>query len=245
MHHEFTIRDWQAFAPGIHDKLAWQAWAKAPWPPLGEGLPALAEMPPMHRRRVEKLGRMALQVAYWCQPEGSQEVPLVFATRHGDITRTHEMLKTLARDEPLSPTQFGLSTHNAIAAQYSIVRKLAGNYLAVSAGAATAEAAFVEALGLLADGVSEVLVVIYDGHLPDAYSCYADEPDAEYAWACRVAIAKPGESRYSLDIEVDKPAVDAVRMLPHGLEVLRFLISGERTLEFKCESRCWRWRRHD
>ena len=222
----FSVEAWSAFAPGLESAEAWHAWAHAPWLPVGDDVPALAEMPAMQRRRVERLGRAALQVAWRCQGEDERDLPLVFASRHGDILRTHAMLADLARDQPLSPTSFGLSTHNAIAAQYSIARVLVGNYLVVSAGAASAEAAIVEAQALLADGAPAVLVVMFDGPTPDDFARYRDEPEAWYAWAWRVVPAREELPTFSL-----RPGTPALHAdLPHGLDVLRFFLAGEREL---------------
>jgi hypothetical protein len=252
---QFSIRHWQAWAPGIEGADAWRAWFAAPGAPRGDASPALAEMAPMQRRRVDHLGRMALQVAWWCQPDATPATPLVFASRHGELSRTYEMLRTLARDEPLSPTHFGLSTHNAIGAQYGIARQLPANYCAVSAGAATAEAAFVEAAGLLADGAGEVLVVNYDAPLPPAYAPFRDEPDADYAWAVRLALPQAGEASLSLRVSatgasdasgatvVDSSPADPAAVLPHGLDVLRVLAGGLDRLDFVDGPRTWRWAR--
>ena len=247
---EFSIEAWAAFAPGIGaTPEAWQAWARQPHPPHGDAQPALAEMAPMQRRRVDRLGRMALQVAWQCQPDPDPGMPLVFASRHGDLARTYAMLGELARDEPLSPTHFGLSTHNAIAAQYSIARTLTGNYTVVSAGAATAEAAVVEALALLADGARAVLVVVYDGPTPDDYAAFRDEPEGEYAWAWRVVPPRAGlpvlelgrasaglpapETEHGRSPASGRPAV------PHGLDVLRFLLAGDATLAVPGDGGAW------
>ena len=222
----FSVEAWSAFAAGLEDEIAWREWARAPWLPSGDAMPALAEMAPMQRRRVERLGRAALQVAWRCQGDDADDMPMVFATRHGDLDRTHRMLGELARGEPLSPTQFGLSTHNAIAAQYSIARGLQGNYLAVSAGRATPEAAVTEALALLADGAPAVLVVVYDDVLPGDYAEYRDEPDALHAWAWRIVPPREGLPGLSL-----RPGVPAeAGALPHSLEVLRFFLAGDATL---------------
>lgn len=246
MSHTITVRDWHAWAPGLVDRTAWEAWAAAPHAPVGGESPPLAEMAPMQRRRVEHLGRMALQVAWWCQPEADARTPLVFATRHGELSRTYEMLRTLARDEPLSPTHFGLSTHNAIGAQYGIARTLPANYLAVSAGVATVEAAFVEAVGLLADGAPDVVVVVYEAPLPEAYAPFRDEPDADYAWACRVALAGPGEVGVSLrvDGEGGGETLPGPAAIPHGLAVLRLLLGAQDALTLADDARRWRWQRH-
>jgi hypothetical protein len=250
MSQPFRIRDWSAFAPGLEDRQAWLDWAAQPWLPQGEAAPALAEMPPMQRRRVEKLGRMALQVAFWCQSAADAGWPLVFASRHGDLSRTYAMLQELARGEALSPTHFGLSTHNAIAAQYTITRGLPANYLAVSAGACSAEAAVVEAQGLLADGASDVLVVNYDSAVPADYLEFTDEPGCDFAWAWRIARDEPSVSStdpgFSLvagdSSSSNAAAVDA--KLPHGLDVLRFMLSGDSRLDYSDHDRSWQWQRH-
>ena len=222
----FSVDTWSAFAAGLEDAAAWRDWARAPWLPTGEAMPALVEMAPMQRRRVERLGRAALQVAWHCQGDEAGDVPMVFASRHGDLDRTHRMLAELARDEPLSPTQFGLSTHNAIAAQYGIARRLQGNYLAVSAVRATPEAAVTEALGLLADGAPAVLVVVYDDAIPADYDGFLDEPDALHAWAWRIVAPRDGLPCFSL--RAGEPA--HAGKLPHSLDVLRFFLSDDEAL---------------
>jgi hypothetical protein len=241
----FKIKDWAAYAPGLQDQAAWLAWAKEGYLPHGDEVPALSEMPAMQRRRLERVGRFALQVAYWCQAAGDADIPLVFASRHGDIQRTYEMLDALAGKEALSPTNFGLSIHNAIVAQYSIARQLKKNDLAVAAGKTTAEAAVTEALGLLHDGAEEVLVVIYDGLLPTSYQEFRDENFAEYAWAWRLAKAEPDTLAFSL-ITMKSGGEDAGNKsdLPHGLDVMRFMLSGEPVMQFDDGGRHWRWQRH-
>ncbi|MDV5768179.1 beta-ketoacyl synthase chain length factor [Stenotrophomonas maltophilia] len=165
---EFSIVDWAAWAPGLSERSQWLGWAEAPYLPHGGDTPALAEVPAMQRRRIERLGRMAIQTACWCEDgQGADsDVPLVFASRHGDVARSMDLLGALVGDQPLSPTGFGLSVHNAIAALYSIARGHRGNYLALAAGQATVEAACLEAVGLLADGAREVRVVVYESPLP-------------------------------------------------------------------------------
>lgn len=241
----FNIKEWAAYAPGLHDQAAWLAWAKDGYPPAGDDVPALSEMPAMQRRRLERVGRFALQVAYWCQTAETADIPLVFASRHGDIQRTYEMLEVLARKEAISPTNFGLSIHNAIVAQYSIARQLKQNYLAVAAGKSTAEAAVIEAMGLLHDGAEEVMVVMYDGLLPEAYTTFQDENAAEYAWAWRLTKANSGTPSFSLEtMNADERIPENKSRLPHGLEVMQFMLSSGETLEFDDGPRRWRWQRN-
>ena len=247
MNRTFQIRDWSAFASGLEDRPAWTDWAQRPWLPEGPATPVLAELPPMQRRRVERLGKLALQVAFWCQSAADSGWPLVFASRHGDLARTYAMLQELARGQALSPTHFGLSTHNAIAAQYSIARGMPANYLAVSAGACSAEAALVEAQGLLADGASDVLVVNYDSAVPDDYAQFSDEPGCDFAWAWRVAAFDPAQAAQAPQFSLTASGAGAASpapALPHGLDVLRFMLSNEPGLDYADADRSWRWQRH-
>ncbi|MBF6023369.1 beta-ketoacyl synthase chain length factor [Lysobacter niastensis] len=242
---EFTVADWAAWAPGLQQREDWQAWALQPTLPRGDDTPALSEVPAMQRRRIERLGRMAVQVACWCAPASqSGEVPLVFASRHGDVQRSFELLDNLTRGEPMSPTHFGLSVHNAIAALYTIIRGERGNYTALAAGRSTAEAAMVEAAGLLADGAPEVLVVVYDAQPPEVYANFLDEPDPFYAWSWRVRAAGHGDgariSLASAPADGDREAT----VLPHGLDVMRFLLSGDAELQHCADGVGWTWRRH-
>ena len=240
---EFSVVDWSAWAPGLASKDAWQAWARAPALPHGDDTPALSEVPAMQRRRIERLGRMAIQAACWCeQPEDGGQVPLVFASRHGDVARSMELLDSLGTDNSMSPTAFGLSVHNAVAALYSIARGHRGNYLALAAGRATVEAACVEAYGLLADGAPEVRVIVYESPLPPVYAGFADEADPYYAWCWRLARADRPGIRLSLDwaAAADSPAT----ALPHGLDALRFLLAAEPTLQLAADGQQWTWQRH-
>lgn len=241
---EFSVVDWSAWAPGLTSKEAWQAWSQAPALPQGDDTPALSEVPAMQRRRIERLGRMAIQAACWCeQPDDGGQVPLVFASRHGDVARSMELLDNLCADNGMSPTAFGLSVHNAVAALYSIARGHRGNYLALAAGRATVETACVEAYGLLADGAPEVRVVIYESQLPPVYAGFADEPDPYYAWCWRLAKADRPGARLSLNwsaADADSPAA----ALPHGLEAMRFLLAGDASLQLAADGQQWTWQRH-
>lgn len=239
-----SVDDWAAFAPGIACSKDWLDWARTPFPPTGNARPALELIPAMLRRRLNNLGRMALQVASDCHPENGDPIPMVFASRHGDIHRTAALLEQIARGEPLSPTQFGLSTHNAIVAQYSIARQLTQNYSAIAAGRSTAEAAVLEAAGLLADGATAVLLVMYDQPLPDCYASFQDEPQANYAWAWRLVPEQPDRPVLSLSRIDEPPENPRTPTLPGGLELLRFFLSGDSIYARPDTNGHWQWERH-
>ncbi|MBC7919159.1 MAG: beta-ketoacyl synthase chain length factor [Rhodoferax sp.] len=229
---EFTVVDWAAYAAGLTEKMDWLAWAaRSPQLPAfdAQAAPPLIEMPAMMRRRLDRVGRFACQVAWWCQ-QRDDSAPMVFASRYGDSERSLGLLGELVQGEPLSPTGFGLSVHNAISALYGIARGHTGNTIAVCAGRATVGAALTEAAALLADGAPEVLVVFYETPLPSLYTAFEDEDLAEYAWCWRVA--KPAASGPRTRVSVGTEGTDSPRLTtdtapstwPSGLAVLRHVL---------------------
>jgi hypothetical protein len=233
---DFAIREWAAWAPGLTTPAAWRTWASGPATvPRGTAVPDLAGVPPLDRRRVERMGRPAFQVAAEVQGEDAG-VPLVFASRHGAVLRSHELLLDLARGQALSPTGFVLSVHNAVGAQYSIVRGERGHVSAVSNGVFTAEAGVFEAVALL-QRAPRVVLVVHDTSLPPLHAPFLDEPEADFAFAWKLERGDafslhPGDGGPG-------PAGD----LPHALQVLRFVLNGERSLACGDDTSTWCWSR--
>jgi hypothetical protein len=197
----------------------------------------------MARRRVEKLGRPAFQVAQWCQGE-ARGFPLIFASRHGDPGRGADLLSSLAKHEPLSPTSFALSVHNAIGAQYSIIRADTANVSAVSTGLFTLESAVVEAVAHLGDGHDEVMIVFYDAAPPPIFAEHYDEPGSDFAFAWRVAPSSPlGVNGVALSLETAEVPPTRSEVLPHGLSVFRFFLGNEATYSRGDSTAGWKWSR--
>jgi hypothetical protein len=240
----FAITDWAASAPGLPAPSDWQAWASAPSRPQGALEAKLEAMPAMQRRRLNALGRAAAQVAWDCHAPDAQ-VPVVFASGHGDAQRCLQLLREFAATATASPTDFTFSVHNAIGAMYSISRSDTASYTSVAAGAASAAAGVVEACALLADGAPSVLLVCYDAPLPDEYAQFQQEPAAPYAFAWRVSAARAGEPHIGLTWTAGEPGLPPRPTdLPFGLEVLRFALSDEPEAELHAGGKRWTWSRH-
>lgn len=141
----------------------WSYW------PAGAQKPGLPFLEPMVRRRLSALSKMALHVAHACVAE-REAVRVVFASRHGELRRTGEILDSIAADEPVSPTAFSLSVLNAMTGVFGIARGDRCPATAISAGPETLGYALLEAYSQYrADPSTPVLLV------------YADEPvDARY-----------------------------------------------------------------
>lgn len=213
---------------------------------MGREVPPLTSMSSILRRRAGDLGPVALNAVYACEPS-SRAVPIVFASRHGEVRRAWQLLDQLTAGEPLSPMLFALAVHNAIGALYSIDRGHTATLQALAAEQDTVEAGLVEAAALLADGHDEVVLVHYEAPVPDAYQEFAAGPECFHAWAWRLCRPAGAGARFSLSCEAAsaQAAPDgASSLLPHGLEVLRFMLGGSRSLTNRGRRVNWLWRRH-
>jgi Beta-ketoacyl synthase, N-terminal domain len=139
------------------------------WPDAAAVTPDIAFVEPIVRRRLSSLSKMAIKVAHDCAAECG-EVHVVFASRHGELRRTTDILDDLAADQPVSPTAFSLSVLNAMTGIFGIACRNGAPATAISAGAEALGYALLEAYAqYYADPATPVLVV------------YADEPaDARY-----------------------------------------------------------------
>ena len=215
------------------------AWAQAPFVIKDGGEPGVRMMPPMLRRRAGLLGKMALEVAYQCLGEHS-DVPTVFCSRHGEVSRAISLLDDLVQGNTLSPTSFGMAVHNASTGLFSIARADRANHMALAAGASTIEHAVIEACGLLADGAPMVLLVACDCPLPPIFASFQDCDEQPHAWAWLMAPATADPIFLSWSACA---AVTVASTVPAGLDILRFQLGGTRQLERVAQRRRWHWSR--
>jgi len=130
---------------------------------------------PIVRRRLSSLSRVALKVAHDCVPE-QDHVRVVFASRHGELRRTTDILRAISAGEPVSPTAFSLSVLNAMTGIFGIVRGDRSPASAISAGAQTLGFALLEAHAQFeSDPSSPVLLVYADEPADAAYGTIEDE----------------------------------------------------------------------
>lgn len=235
----FSIARHAQWAPGLGTSEAWAQWSQAPYRIESNDEPAVRAMPAMLRRRAGFLGKMALEVAYDCL-DGRTAIPTVFCSRHGEVSRALALLQDLVRGEPLSPTAFGMSVHNAIAGMLTIARSDQANHIALAAGSSSIEHAVIEACGLLADGEPMVLLVACDTPLPELFASYEDCAEQAHAWAWLMTPAA-GDV---LTLDWCASATAPSSGMPAGLEVARFHLCAAQSME-RCDGRLrWRWGRN-
>ena len=244
---DFHIEPWRAWAPGLDSDEAWRAWASQPVRvDDGDAQPPCDFLPAMQRRRLSRLARMTMHVA-WPLCSENEQLPLVFASRHGETPRTFALLAEVAEKQPLSPTQFGLSVHNAIAGQWSILRGQRGESTAIAGEADTFEHAMLEAAMLLGEGAPSVLVVTAEERPPAAYGEWIKDVPFSYALALRVGKTDTGNdardgARWRLRLESARGDDDTAEW-PHALAWIRAQHTQSDTLIHTWKTRRWIWQR--
>ncbi|RLA06754.1 MAG: 3-oxoacyl-ACP synthase [Gammaproteobacteria bacterium] len=251
------IKGWSAWMPGIHALEEWKAWAAGHAIPQAGSRPDVSGIPPMLRRRLSSLGKMALSVAFPLLEDVDTDIPYVFSSRHGELERTVGLLKSLAGQEPLSPTQFSLSVHNAIAGVMSIATKNPSSITALSADLSTT---LLEAVAIMDEQSSQhLLCVVYDEPVPEIYAGQEGSPRHPFAIAFLVAPAPSSTEtgpRQGNDLHLtfsicknpdtptaaDTMAISTTADGPPPLAFLKFLLSPtvkELTLSGKRHG--WHW----
>ncbi len=224
------VRRWSAWAPGLEDGAAWQAWAKAPAPLSPEGHPKAEFLPAMLRRRCTPLSRLFLTAAFGALAEEERPaVRTVFATRHGSINESIELLHQVVKQERLSPTKFSHTVHNAQAGLFCIA---AGNRQASSSLAARAETfacGWLEALTFLErDPATPVLFVTGDVALDPTFAPLVNEPPGVYGLG--LLLAREGDGP-GFDFDVAGHSEPGAHPWPDAAEFLRFLLLDQERLE--------------
>jgi len=234
----FDIDQWQAWAPGRTCQDDWLRWAQSgSWEDDPEAQPDVSFLPAMQRRRLSRLARMVFSVAYPLAKD-QPPMPLVYASRHGETTRNFSLLSDLANEQPLSPTQFSLSVHNAIGGLWSIFQSDPSEMTALAAEGDGLEHAVLEATLLLNEGAPAVLLVIAEETPPDAYRPWIDDTNGPYALALRLTA---GDSWHLHLQPADGTALQQPQ--PHALHLIRALLTDLPQFTHQWKTRRWNWQR--
>jgi hypothetical protein len=220
---EFELLRWSAWAPGIDNPEAWRAWLDGQPRTGDETAPDVSFMPAMQRRRLSRMARMGFCAIEDCLDEGEPALPIVFASRHGELNRSHSLLECLARNETLSPKDFSLSVHNATTGLYSIFRDNHQPSTAIAAGIDTLPAGLLECLMQSLASQGECLLVWVEESVPAFYRDYLPAAAPNACLAMRVAPigsgGRPLVFQSSPAAAEDTPATEEA-VLRHLLSVL-------------------------
>jgi hypothetical protein len=110
-----------------------------------EKLPDVSFIPPMLRRRMTNIEKIAVSLAFQIAPENHDYVT-VFASRFGEWEQTIRLIKQFYFDNEMSPAGFSNSVHNAAAGHLSLLTHNKKSYTSIAAGERTLEMGLLEAL---------------------------------------------------------------------------------------------------
>jgi hypothetical protein len=222
----FGVTDFAGWTPDLPETRDWARWAHQPRALGDGGAPEIPLVPALQRRRIDRMGRMAICSTWRVDPNGDADA-YVFATPLGEVHRSVQLLSTAARGEALSPSTFASSVHNAIGAAYSIARGIRSPVVAVAAGGETLAAAFLEAAGALSDGCASVVVTVYDEPIPDVYAGVGCGGPAPFSWSCRLTSASDAGPTLTLALGESDPLLETHSAgLNDPLEVARLLLGA-------------------
>jgi hypothetical protein len=171
-------------------------------------------------------------------------MPLVYVSRHGDLSRTLGLLEDVAKGEPLSPTAFSLSVHNATSGLFSIHQGLTKNVTAISCGSEDLVPALLESLGQCSADEPKVLCVFCDEPPPVIYTAQTNQPERPFALALVISRANASrENNWKLEMLATNPAI-STNDQPQPLQLLALLKDDVQSQSFQCNGTRWQLSRY-
>jgi hypothetical protein len=201
-----------------------------------------AAVPTLLRRRVSAIGQLALRAAF--QAGGAQQPRFVFCSRHGEFDRTVSLLRSIAAREPVSPADFSLSVHNALAGLLSIATRNPRGHTAIAAGEDSFGYGMLEGALCLATVPDEkVLVVYFDAPLPEMYAPIGGDAAAPVALALLLAPGTGAADDVVMSFAAREGAAPPSPLDRDAGAIIDFLAAGRRELRIESPRMSWRWAR--
>jgi hypothetical protein len=199
------------------------------WSPTSAMPPDAGFIAPMVRRRLSSLSKAALKVAHDCA-QGQRPVRMVFASRHGELRRTTDILRTLTAAEPVSPNAFSLSVLNAMSGIYGISRGDRSPATAISAGPETLGYALLEAYTQFMAEPSPPVLLVYADEPADPLYGNVEYEVQEGALAILLDANAPQGRLECTVSEIDDPRSDTQDDPREAAPIARFDTQGEAVL---------------
>ncbi|QIT26672.1 beta-ketoacyl synthase chain length factor [Raoultella terrigena] len=234
-----NIIDWQGRAPGLSETTQWQQWSRLshaidPAAPQAK----LSELPMMTARRLSSGSRLAVECGLAMLRRHRIDAVL-YTSRHGELERNYRILHALATEQALSPTDFALSVHNSAVGNLTIAAQRPIVSSSLSAGRDTFQQGLCEAMCLLQAGYQRVLMVDFDGHLPEFYHPYL--PPAMPTWPYALALVIEAGEEWRCSTQRAAPSEEAE--LPQSLQFLRHYLQESSAFTLAGERLQWQWSR--
>lgn len=231
------VERWTFWSPESSDPSGWFAHWQLAEAQAVEGSPPGDRIPPMQRRRMSRLARMALSCAL--ETAGDEAVDYsIFCSQHGEIVRTHDILESISEGTEISPTAFSQSVHNTSSGLYTILTQSNHASTSIASGPNSFAYAWIEAESYLAANPDHrVLLVDFDEVIPAEYSDYSKQVQCDHALALLLRAVDDG----GIGLSKDRSAPET--FLPQGPQFLAWLQAGSNSLSLGADGQGWRWAR--
>ncbi|EKY3198470.1 beta-ketoacyl synthase chain length factor [Cronobacter turicensis] len=239
MNFALNLVDWQARAPGLSEPTQWSDWAQGcqaidPTAPQAK----LTALPMMTARRLASGSRLAVECGLTMLRRHAIDAVL-FTSRHGELERNFRILTSLASRQPLSPTDFAMSVHNSAVGNLTIAASQPLVSSSLSAGVDTFQQGLCEVMCLMQAGYQRVLMVDFDGALPEFYHGRVPQNMPVFAYAVALVI-EPGDA---LRCQTQPCAPAPEPALSQSLQFLRHCLRDQSEFTLQGERMLWHWSR--
>ncbi len=231
----FNIDAWSANSQGLSQVDEWKQWTST-GQCSEEGKLNVSDIPPMMRRRMSQLSKLAVQTAIELLKQHDVDY-LVFSSRHGELHRSVALVEDILKGEEASPMAFSQSVHNTAAGLATIATKQPIPLTSIAAAENTFQSALIEAWLFLYDNPDKkVLIVDFDEPLPESYSEFETHDYHGYGLGL---VLSHGDT-FSVQATTEKTDEDA---FPQGLSFIQHFLSSANNWTIHSPQQSWEWRR--
>lgn len=236
----YTLVDWHAIAPGHSTAEEWQCWAeRASVLDATQPIAKPQFLPMMTARRLSVGSRAAVECGLALLARQSVDA-VVFTSRHGELERNLRILTALAEQQALSPTDFAMSVHNSAVGSLTIAARQPLVSSSLSAGIDSFQQGLIDVTALHQAGYTQVLLVDFDGAVPEYYRPWLPETEHFNAPYAVALLLRAGEA-WRCEGKAAKPNVQP---LPQSLQFLRAMLQGATRVTVPGERHDWQWEHH-
>jgi len=248
----FSIDSWSAWSSVRGGVESWSSSRAFEMTGRELTLPNLSLIPAMKQRRMSFLSKMAVSTALDCLARYNGEKPeelspkSVFASSHGELSRSIKIIESMVSSGEISPTDFSLSVHNTALGLFSILTRNCEAATSIAAGNLSFGYGLLEACMQLGEGKQDkVLLVYFDEPLPKMLIEFERENPQSICIA--LLLSKDTESKqkfsFASNVSSKNGAVEA-STIDLGERFLDFYLSGKAELNIRLKpksEKCWQW----
>ncbi|ACX90255.1 beta-ketoacyl synthase chain length factor [Pectobacterium parmentieri] len=236
----FSIIDWQASAPGLSGTDDWLNWSlMSAAIDAEQPLDKCRHLPMMMARRLHQGSRLAVDSGLALLRRQAVDA-IVFTSRHGELERNLSILKALSENENISPTDFAMSVHNAAVGSLTITAKKPLVSTSIAAGIDSFQQGLVEVKALQAAGYRTILLVDFDGAIPDFYHPHVPAEMPRYPYAVALLLGDGDEVVCESRPQVERHDGG----VPQSLLFLHAFLAKKTCFSLPGERVDWTWERH-